>query len=502
MPQTDIAAMIEKSVIEMRNTQKAAVSLGSFNLESIEAGLRELQQIEHLLYTQDNRIFRNPSAIGSAVNWKVVTSINGGPLVMGYCPDGERAQQFTPVTANRTANFCTLGMEVAATWDAIAESNAVFTGTGIDLVGYLNAHLAAQYQARSETWLMYMNKDTALGAAAVASGVASASTNALPAGTYWLRVIPLTKDGYDLGSVANGLVETVTVTPPNGGSYTINGGAGLPGAAMAAGVVAALDDKINWSVADIPGAIGYAWFVGVNATAPADSAMYLQAITTVNAWEQTEQISTTQTLDGKFAVDRSQVDTASNGIFYQNHVLPNGNGYYLSMDGAPLTIDPVGRIVQWDLALRYMFENYGIIPNEIIVATDVHADLSSSAFVEDKSKFRIETTQGDMNSGLVLGSFIVGYRHPSTQVVLPIIADFNSPAGVTHIPTWRHPAAGTVGSIGDYTVDYLVHGGLMKIDWGAQSRRDEFGVYARGTYRSFFPSAFAWICNSDGVTEA
>lgn len=494
-----VTEMIMRGNAMMIEANKASIQLDSgFALTSIQAGLDELVPTVWLMYQTGNRIFQNPMAEGTGTTWKVMISI-GAPQ-LGYVADGKRAAVLAPETFDRTSSFATTGMESNITWDAQKEADtSVFRAPGYDSTGMLNAHLGEQYLLLHERICMWANGDLPTGAASVGSGLAAAGGD-LTAATYWLRVVPLTKDGTDLASVTNGLVQTVLVEPPAGGNYTLNGGTGLPGVAMGAGVAAALDDKITWAVDDNKSAVGYAWFVGVGGAAPADGIMYLQAITEVNTWTQETHVTTTDTIsDYDFGTDRSAEPLATNGIYYQNFVQPvSGTGYYLSMDGLPLTIDAVGRISQWDVALTQLFDTYKIIPDEIIIAVDVHSAISGSVFVQEKSKFRLEFTTADMNTGLVAGSFLFGYRHPRTGTIIPIIADPNSPAGITHFAKWRHAVPNTITS---YTVDYLAFGGATRIDWVETTRESQYGIYSRGTYRAKAPPFFGMIRNSKGIVE-
>ena len=70
--------------------------------------------------------------VGLATNWRVVSAIIGsGVPTMGWVPEGQRSGRMSYTTANRSANYVSIGEEDSATFEAIS---AVFGASSVTLI--------------------------------------------------------------------------------------------------------------------------------------------------------------------------------------------------------------------------------------------------------------------------------------------------------------------------------------------------------------------------------
>src|SRR6516225_6914208 len=103
---------------------------------------------------------------GTATNWRQVNAItHSGFYAMGWVPEGQRSGQMSYNTSNKSATYATIGEEDAATYEAIA---AGVSAGGLSL--------------------------GTPGTVTVSAIANTAST--LTTGTYYVKVVALTLEGY------------------------------------------------------------------------------------------------------------------------------------------------------------------------------------------------------------------------------------------------------------------------------------------------------------------
>jgi hypothetical protein len=192
--------------------------------------------------------------------------------------------------------------------------------------------------------------------------------------------VALTLAGFRRSTVAGGLPGQLSRNNADGTTSTINGGNAQVSLVSSSVTTASSDLAVSWTVAAVPGAYAYAWYTGPTGAGNA----ILTAITTTNVFLQTEDGTGTQAANNtKIAADYSQNAFAFDGIS-SIATKTGSNSYYKSLDGADLTSDNAGGIVEWDAALAALYGTGGpgsllLSPNEVWVsAQDIVAGSRTS----------------------------------------------------------------------------------------------------------------------------
>ena len=111
----------------------------------------------------------------------------------------------------------------------------------------------------------------------------------MPTGTYYVRVVALTLEGYQNSSVAAGVATSKAITGADGKSYTLSGGSSNISAESAGQAVTISTNALAMTVTAIQGAVAYAWFISAANTQNSET---LQAITTINSYVRSTPLAT------------------------------------------------------------------------------------------------------------------------------------------------------------------------------------------------------------------
>src|ERR1700736_3707663 len=157
---------------------------------------------------------------GAAANWRQVNAIIGSGFdAMGWVPEGQRSGQMSYSTSNKSASYVTIGEEDAATFESISAGREFE-----DIQARMTFRLLQKMMLKEEMAILAGNASLSLGAPATPTLSASGSSATLPAGTYYVKVVGLTLEGYQNSGVVNGVATSMTVTGADGKSYMLSGG--------------------------------------------------------------------------------------------------------------------------------------------------------------------------------------------------------------------------------------------------------------------------------------
>ncbi len=218
---------------------------------------------------------------GSATNWRQVSAIIGSGFdAMGWVPEGQRSGQMSYSTTSKSATYVTIGEEDAATFEAISAGRQFE-----DIQARMTFRLLQKMMLKEEMAILAGNASLTLGTPATPTLSASGSGATLPTGTYFVKVVALTLEGYQNSGVISGVATSKTVSGADGKSYMLSGGSSNISAEASQAVT--FGQTLFCSVAAVQGAVAYAWYVST-----ATGTETLQAITTINSHAITAPLST------------------------------------------------------------------------------------------------------------------------------------------------------------------------------------------------------------------
>lgn len=429
-----------------------------------------------------NSIPRVSGKGGIQANWRAITGINTGNISAGVS-QGNRNAVMATTTADYTAAYKGIGMEDNVTFEA------QYAGQGFDDIRALAAQTGLQaLMLQEEPLLLGGNSSIALGTTPTPGLAAAATGGGLSDGTYHVAVVALTLEGYLAASVSGGILTSVARTNADGSVDNYGGGSAQKSASdnitLSGGTAV---QAIDVTVASVKGAVGYAWFWGASAAGAT-----LGAITGVPAYTITTATgSGTQAYSTLPSSDNSQNSLVFDGLITQ--ACKSGSGsYYANLEGATLTGDGAGGIVEIDAALKSFWDNYRLSPDTIWVNSQQALDISQKILAgTSNSSFRIniDQTQGMMAGGIMATSYLNRFSMTGAKQI-DIKIHPNMPAGTMLLTSDSipYPLSG-VGNV----MQVRTRQEYYQIEWPLRTRKYEYGVYADEVLQHYFPPSMGVI---------
>jgi hypothetical protein len=488
---------------ELRKSITTANNLSAYDLQAPAKNLYPVQ-------TPIRNTLPRTSGIGTATNWRTVRNIIGSGFdAMGWVPEGQRTARMSYVTQSLSASFKTLGEEDQATYEAI---NA---GRGFeDIRARMTMRLLQKLMLKEESAIIGGNTSVPLNGTFTSPSTYSIVTPVpqlsagtggagLAAATYFVRVVPLTYEGYRNSTVGTGVAIAQSVTGSDGATYTLYGGSGVISAVSASQVIAG-GEALNMSCTAMNGAIAYAWFVGTG-TALGD--VNLQAITTINSYKLTGALNTgsqagSATNAGRtLAQDNSVNNLAFDGLLY-NAFAPSSGAYIKSLPtgtagtGTPLTSSGRGSIVEIDDMLINMWNNNQLSPTVIYCNAQEVRNISNKVLTSSSGTPLVRYNVGENASSMQLAAspFVDTYFNPITKQPLRIEVHPNVPPGT--ILSWADdlPAQYQSSEVPN-VAEVRARQDYYQIDWPVTSRNQAVGVYCEEVLVCYAPFAIGVINN-------
>lgn len=358
---TRIEELIAKATgqIASKATISNSTNIAAYDLEPL------LKQVYPVLAPFRNKYLpRTVSPIGgTAHNAKRLTAINPAAGGLGIA-EGLRGASISVVEQDFSAIFRTVGQEADITFEAEDLARGFDDAMAVRTVSLFNSNLMEE-----ERLVLFGNggnitvaggsAQTALGTpnAPVLSGVNTGGT--ITAATYLCWVVALTYNGLRFASVVSG-VPIQTVRANNDGSTTTTNGGSSNVSAQSNTQVITGTGTLTATVTAVPGAFGYAWFIGTS-----KAAAYLAAVTPVNTMTITAPPAGTQAATA-ITADNSIDQYVFDGLITQIQQSASG-AYSVSLDGANLVSSSAAGITQIDLALLALYNNWKLGPQVILV---------------------------------------------------------------------------------------------------------------------------------------
>jgi len=357
---TRIEELIAKATGQLASKATISTSTGilAYDLEPL------LKQIYPVLAPFRNEALpRKVSQIGgSALNAKRLLSITPATGGIGIA-EGTRGGRIGVVEQDFSAFYRTIGQEADLTIEAEDAAQGFDDARAVRTTSLLNSNLMEEERVvlfgnGGNISVAGSSAQTALGtpgAPVLTNNGGGAGTVA--AATYFCWVVALTYQGLRNSTVAGGVPTQTARTNMDGTSTTTNGGSSNVSAASGS-VTLAAPGSLAATVAAVPGAFGYAWYIGTSKAASA-----LAAVTSVNKAVFTVPAAGTQAATA-ITADNSMDAYVFDGLITQVQQTSSGS-YVKSLDGANLSANGGGGITEFDVMLAAMYDNYKLDPEEI-----------------------------------------------------------------------------------------------------------------------------------------
>lgn len=436
-----------------------------------------------------NSLPRATGGMGIQANWRAVVAINANRAAIGVS-EGNRGQNQAVTVREYNAAFRTIGI------DSFVTEEARLAGEGFDDVearavqSNLNALMIAE-----EVMILGGQGTFGLGTPAGLTLTAQTTGGTLPTGTtYHMRCVALTLESY-INSIAGDFRGQVTRTTADGVSESFGGGSSQASASQSVATASATA-TITGTITPVPGAVGYAWFVGPDATN-----VRLAGVTTVNSFVLRAPLLGTETLIpvDLLTNDRSQNALAFDGFFAQ--VARSGsNALWRAMPtgtagaGTPLTSDNAGGCVEIDSVLEWYWNNHRISPTTIWVSGREMQRLRQLALTGASTSMQRFTFNVDQRN-IVMSGKVRGYTNPfamSGSQEVPIMMHPNMPPGTIFFQTQALPYS--LPGVTDVN-RILCRRDYYQIVYPQVKRRKEFGIYSDQLLQVYFPPANAVLTN-------
>jgi len=309
---------------------------------------------------------------GSATNWRQVNAIIGSGFdSMGWVPEGQRSGQMSYSTSNKSATYVTIGEEDAATFEAISAGREFE-----DIQARMTFRLLQKMMLKEEMAILAGNASLQLGTPATPIMSVADTGATLPTGTYYVKIVALTLEGYQNSSTLGGVATSMTVTGADGRSYMLSGGSSNISAEASQAVT--LGETLSCTVTPVQGAVAFAWYVST-----ASGAETLQAITTINSLAISAPLSTGNQAQTAINADNSaNVSYAYDGLL-TTALKPGSNAYVNIMPtgaagtGTPPTASGRGSVVEIDSMFQTMWDNFELSPTVLYVNSQELKNITS-----------------------------------------------------------------------------------------------------------------------------
>lgn len=447
----------------------------------LEAGAKFLYPV---LTPLRNEIPRVTGKGGIQANWKAVTGINTSGIRIGVS-GGNRGAVMAVTVADYAAAYKGIGIEDNVDFEA------QYAGQGFEDIRAIAAKVGLEALMLGEELLILGGNGTvALGTTPTPSLTQAATGGGLSDGTYHVSCVALTLEGYVNASVTAGIPTSITRTNADASVDTFGGGSAQKSASTSIAVNGGgAVQLINATVTAVRGAVAYAWYWGASAAGAT-----LGQITTVN-----KAVITTATGAGTQAYSTlPSSDNSTNNLVFDGlltQAMKSGsNAYYRTLDGASLSTDNAGGIVEIDVALKSFWDNYRLTPDTIWVSSDQALAISQKILATNSSgayRIVVNMEQGMIAGGVMVATYLNRFSMNGANV-LKVRIHPNMPQGMILFTsrTLPYPVSG-VGNV----MCIRTRQEYYQIEWPLRTRKYEYGVYADEVLQHYFPPSMGVIAN-------
>lgn len=444
------------------------------------------------------------AGVGTAAHWKATRNPNSTFVYVGLV-EGQRNAIATPNEVDYLATYKELGQEGGETF------TAQWAGEGYtDNLADEHFRNLARLRLSEEMMTLWGNSGPGsvnAGNLGYALGQPSNVTSALANGTGALgasanvvvAVVAITPQGMNPGgqagyaappSVAGGLTTSYTRTNADGSQVNVACGVSQISNVAAIVTTNATAQKVNVSIPAVKGAVGYAWYWGVNVAAALGN-VKIGAITSWPSYTITNVAAGTQLGNAAgLSVDNSFQPTDFDGLGTYSFL----NGSWTDMNGGSFTPAGNGQVAEIEADLKFLWDNYQAQPDAIWCSSDVRAALESAViFSSSGTNSYIFQYTRDSQGGLLGGFLVTAYKskysiNPQGGDAIPIRLHPQFPPGTmlydintNPYPHSRVPAVRT----------FLLQRDYYAIEWPVVTRQWTFGTYIHEVLAHYMPQISA-----------
>jgi len=486
---TRIEEIIAKASGQMASKATIDTSTGilAYDLEPL------LKQIYPVLAPFRNTALpRKISKIGgSALNAKRMLGVNPTSGGIGIA-EGQRGGNISVVEQDFSASYRTIGQEANLTFEAEDAAEGFDNARAIRTTSLLNSNLMEE--ERTVLFGNGGNISIAGGSAQTALGTPAAPTltnnggaaGTVAAATYYGWVVALTYNGLRNASVSGGVAPTTTRTNADNSTTTTNGGSSNI-SAQSNSVTLSAAGSLAMSCAYVPGAFGYAWYVGTS-----KGSAYLAGVTPVNSFVLTAPPAGTQ-LATAITSDNSIDSYIFDGLITQVQQ-PGSGSYVKSLDGANLTSNGSAGITEFDVALASMYDTNKLDPEEMYLDAGTMQSANKKVLAGGGAplyRFNLDAKTGAVD--VVGGGTVGSYINPITKRLIKMIVHPWFPQGTAFINSRTLPY-----HTANVPVPYRLQARVAdwrEYEWVPTTRVYGHGQYLTAAMVAYAPFAFGLIQN-------
>lgn len=429
-----------------------------------------------------NAIPRLPATGGIQASWRAVTGVNINNATFGVS-EGNRGPVIVTATQDYNAVFRGYGFDDFATFEATYAAEGFEDLRARTVQGLIHALMIQE-----EKIVIGANTSIALGTTPAPTLQTATTGGSIAAGTQSVIAVALSYEGLLAASVAGGLPLSAARTLADGTTEQVNQGTAQKSANTTI-VTTGTTSTVTASVTPVSGAFGYGWFLG-----PAGSERLAAVTSIATATLTAPAAGGAQLASAGFASDLSRNGLIFDGLFSQ--ILTPGSGAYVSTfaNGATLTGDGTGGVIEIDTALQSFWDNYRLSPTTIWVSSQEQRNITKKVLAGGTNaaqRFFINVDQGQIKGGDLVTAYLNKYSMDGAQVI-PVRLHPNIPAGTILFTTDQIPyPLSNVGNV----LQMRMRQDVFAIEWPRRTRKWEFGLYADGVLQNYFPPAFGLITN-------
>lgn len=431
-----------------------------------------------------NEIPRVKGKGGIQAAWRAITAINPTNVRPGVS-GGQRGGVIGITTKDYTAAYKGIGLESNVDFEAEYAGDPDF-----DVKAEAALRLMQSVMLREEYVILGGNSGFAIngGAATTTPTLADVTTGGslIHSTQYFVVCVALSFDAFNNGAVsASGVQGPITRINAGGTTDTMGGGAAKVSAEANITLGSGVDTRsITASLAAaIAGAAGYAWYLGT-----ATGVEHIAAITTAPTVTLTALPTNTNQLSSALGPNDNSTDTlVFDGLIYQ--ALASGSGAYTAAIGGTLTADGASGIVEFDTALKSMFDTNRLGPDTIWLASQGMIDVSKKILTGTSTaaqRIVFNMTQGALHGAVMATE----YLNKFTGQVIRLKLHPNMPAGMVLMTsmTIPYPLSNVVN-----VIQIRTRQEYRQIEWPVTQRRWDYGVYCDEVLQNYFPPSMALL---------
>jgi hypothetical protein len=479
--------------------QPSAATTG-LQLYNLEAPSKKMYPV---LTPFRNKIPRVTGGFAIQANWKAITNINVNNTRSGV-GEGMRGGVIQHQQSEYFAAFRGFGQDNNVTFEADYASRGFE-----DVKALAVTQLLQSVMVQEERTILGGNTSLPLGTTPTPTATSTTTGGAIAAGTYNVACVALTLSAYlDLAGLNNGgigqslaisgaAVPGLITRTNSDGTTTSFAGGNAQQSATAPVTTTGAASTISATVANVNGAVGYAWFAG------AAGQESLQAVTSINSVSLKALSNQGQLLSAipGGAADQSASALDFDGLLTQAFK-PNSNAMIITQPtgtpgvGTGLTPDSAGGIVEIDQMLLNFYLKYRLSPTKICVHPQELINISKKVVQGQGAPILQLIMPAEKDTPIVAGRAVGSYTNKVLGNRVDLEVHPNMPAGTIYFYTENLPYA-LSGVPSPWRM--LLRADYYQMEWPIMRRRYEYGVYFDGVLQGYAPFSTGIITNIGNV---